>query len=126
MKDFKKYYIIPEEPGIVYQALTNPHTIRLWTGEPAEMSTVPGSEFSLWDGNITGRNISFEENRKIVQQWYFDGQEEQSIVTIILHPHKQGTSVELRHSNIPDEAYEDISEGWTQSYFRELGMFYED
>lgn len=126
MKDFKKYYIIPEEPEIVYQALTNPHTIRLWTGEPAEMSTIPGSEFSLWDGSITGRNIAFEENRKIVQQWYFEGQEEQSIVTIILHPHKLGTSVELRHSNIPDEAFEDISEGWTQSYFRELGMFYED
>ena len=125
MKDFKKYYIIPEEPDIVYQALTNAATIQLWTGQPAVMSTEPGSEFSLWNGDITGRNLEFIENKKIVQQWDFDGQDEESIVAITLHPHKQGTSVELRHSNIPDEAYEDISDGWSQTYFRELGMFYE-
>jgi len=125
MKDFKKYYIIPEEPAIVYQALTNAATIQLWTGEPAEMNTEAGSEFSLWDGSITGKNLEFVADKKIVQQWYFEGQEEPSIVTIILHANKQGTSVELRHSNIPDEAYEDITEGWTDSYFRSLGMFYE-
>jgi uncharacterized protein YndB with AHSA1/START domain len=125
MKDFKKYYIIPEEPDIVYQALTNAATIQLWTGEPAEMSTEPGSEFSLWNGSITGKNLEFVENKKIVQQWDFDGQEEESIVSITLHPHKQGTSVELRHSNIPDDAFDDITEGWSHTYFRELGMFYE-
>jgi len=125
MKDFKKYYIIPEEPEIVYQALTNAHTIQLWTGEPATMGSEPGSDFSLWNGSITGKNLEFVENKKVVQQWDFEGQEEDSIVTIILHPHKQGTSVELRHSNIPDDAYEDISEGWSDSYFRALGMFYE-
>ncbi len=125
MKDFKKYYIIPEEPEIVYQALTNEATIQLWTGEPAEMSIEPGSEFSLWDGSITGKNLEFVANTKLVQQWYFDGQDEASIVTIILHAHKQGTSVELRHTNIPDSAYDDITEGWSQTYFRSLGMFYE-
>src|SRR5882757_2003475 len=113
MRDFKKYYIIPEEPEIVYQALTNAHTIQLWTGEPAIMGTEPGSDISLWDGSITGKNLEFVENKKIVQQWDFEGQEEDSIVTIILHPHKQGTSVELRHLNIPDDAYNDISEGWS-------------
>lgn len=125
MKDFKKYYIIPEEPDIVYQALTNAATIQLWTGEPAKMSTEPGSEFSLWNGSITGKNLEFIENKKIVQQWDFDGQEEESIVSITLHPHKQGSSVELRHSNIPDDAFDDITEGWSHTYFRELGMFYE-
>ncbi|MCA1480924.1 SRPBCC domain-containing protein, partial [Bradyrhizobium sp. NBAIM08] len=88
MKDFKKYFIIPASPEEVYLALTLPNTIRLWTGEVAEMSTEPGSEFSLWEGSITGRNISFEESRKIVQQWYFGEQEDSSIVTIKLHPHK--------------------------------------
>ena len=110
MKDFKKYYIIPTEPEILYAALTNPATIRLWTGEPAEMSTEPNSEFSLWDGSISGRNLVFEPNRKIVQQWYFGDQAEDSIVTILLHPHKQGTSVELRHTNIPDEAFDEMKE----------------
>ncbi len=125
MKDFKKYFIIPAPPADVYLALTLPATIQLWTGEEAEMSTEPGSDFSLWEGSITGKNLSFEEGKKIVQEWYFGEQEEKSIVTIILHPHKQGTSAELNHTNIPDEAYEDIVEGWRDNYFGLLISFYE-
>jgi activator of HSP90 ATPase len=126
MKDFKKYYTIPATPSEVYLALTNPATIQLWTGEKAEMSTEPGSEFSLWNESIVGRNIAFEEGKKIVQEWYFGEQEEESIVTIKLHPHKNGTSVELRHTNIPDSEYEDIVEGWSETYFRSLIEFYEE
>lgn len=124
MKEFKKYYIIPAAPEEIYLALTNPATIQLWTGEPAEMSTEPGSEFSLWEGSITGKNIAFEENKKITQEWYFGEQEPSSIVTIKLHSHKHGTSVELVHSNIPDEAFDDMVAGWNVNYFGFLQEFY--
>jgi activator of HSP90 ATPase len=124
MKDYKKYYIINAAPDMLYLALTNPVIMKLWTGDDAEMSTVPGSEFSLWEGNICGKNVEFEENKKIVQEWYFGEQPEKSIVTILLHEHKQGTSVELRHSNIPDEDYEDIVDGWNGEYFGALQDFY--
>jgi len=124
MKDYKKHFIVPAPPEDVYRALTNPATIQLWSGEPAEMSTEPGSEFSLWEGSIAGRNLEFVEDKKIVQQWYFGEQEEDSIVTIILHPDKKGTSAELKHTNIPDEAYADIVEGWQDAYFGALIDFY--
>jgi len=124
MKDFKKYYAIPASPDEVYLAMTTPATIQLWTGEPAEMSTEPGTEFSLWDGSIVGRNLEFESGRKIVQQWYFDTQSEQSIVTLKLHAIKQGTSVELTHTNIPDQDYDDITDGWNNIYFGSLCEFY--
>ena len=124
MKDFKKYYIITAQPEEIYLALTNPATIQLWTGKPAEMSTEPGSEFSLWEGSIEGKNIAFEENKKITQEWYFGDQEPPSIVTIKLHPHKHGTSVELVHTNIPDEAYGEMVEGWNVNYFGFLQEFY--
>ena len=126
MKDFKKYFILDAEPEIVYQALTNPATIQLWTGEPAEMSTEPGSEFSLWDGSITGRNLDFVPGRSIVQEWFFGDREEASIVTIKLHPHKSGSSVEVRHTNIPDDDYENITQGWEENYFGALEKFYSE
>lgn len=126
MKDFKKYYTLPAPPEEVYMALTVPATIYLWTGDEAEMSTEPGSEFSLWDGSIVGKNLEFEEGKKIVQQWYFGEQEEPSIVTIKLHPLKDGTSIELKHTNIPDVDYEDIVEGWNSSYFGSLSEFYQE
>jgi len=126
MKDYKKYYIIPASPEEVYVALTNPTALQLWTGEEAEMSTEPGSEFSLFEGSIVGKNLEFEEGKKLVQQWYFGDQPEASVVTIKLHPHKQGTSAELRHTNIPDQDYADIVEGWNEVYFGALIEFYEE
>lgn len=126
MKDFKKYYMISASPEEVYKALTFTGTIELWTGDKAEMSTEPGSEFSLWDGSIVGKNLEFEDGKKIVQEWYFGDQQEKSIVTIKLHPDKKGTSVELRHTNIPDQDYDDIIEGWNYSYFGSLEEFYEN
>jgi activator of HSP90 ATPase len=126
MKNFRKYYSIPAPAEDVYLALTNPVTIQLWTGEPAEMSTEPGTEFSLWDGSIVGRNLEFEPGKKIIQEWYFGDQENPSIVTILLHPKGMGTSVELTHTNIPDEDFEDIEDGWNNSYFGVLREFYKD
>jgi activator of HSP90 ATPase len=126
MKEFKKYYSIPATADDVYTALTNPVTIQLWTGEPAEMTSEPGDEFSLWDGSITGRNLEFVPGKKLVQEWYFGDQPEESIVTILLHPKGEGTSVELTHTNIPDEDYDDITDGWNRYYFGALREFYSE
>ena len=124
MKNFKKYYVINAAPSELYLALTNPLTILLWSGESAEMSAEPGSEFSLWEGSISGINLAFETDRMIQQEWFFGEREERSIVTIKLHPHSAGTSVELSQTNIPDEDFDDIVEGWNSTYFGALQDFY--
>lgn len=120
MKTFKKYFLLPAPPEEVYLALTNPKSIMLWTGDWAEMSEEPGSEFSLWDGSIVGKNLEFEPNKKIVQQWYFGEETEDSIVTIKLHAQGEQTSVEVEHTNIPDADFKPISEGWNDSYIAGL------
>ena len=126
MKNFKKYFTLPAPVEDVYLALTNPKSILLWSGDWAEMSEVSGSEFSLWDGSIVGKNLEFETNKKIVQQWYFGEDSEDSIVTIKLHAKGEETSMEVEHSNIPDEAFSDIVEGWNNSYFASLLEFFEE
>ena len=124
MKNFKKYYIIPAPPEEIYNALTIPISLQLWTGEKAIMSTEPNSEFSLWDGAITGTNIEFETNKKIVQHWNFGEQAEPSVVTFKLHEHGNGTSVELLHNNIPDDDFDEIVSGWNDEYFDALYDFF--
>jgi activator of HSP90 ATPase len=114
MKQFKKHFIIQASPQDVYAALTNPDIISLWTGEKAVMSTTPGSEFEWWGGDICGTNVEFEQDKKIVQEWYF-GEEESSIVTIKTHVDKKGTDLEINQTNIPDDAFENISEGWNDA-----------
>jgi activator of HSP90 ATPase len=127
MKDFKKYYTILAPSEEVYLALTIPLSIKLWSGAEAEMSTEPGSEFSLFDGDVVGKNLEFIEGKKIVQQWYFEGQDEESIVTMKIHEGKSkgSSSVELLHTNIPDDVYDEFVDGWNTSYFGELYEFFD-
>lgn len=124
MKDFKKYYIIPAEPSDVYRAITTEVTVELWTGSPASIKAEPGAEFEMWDGSICGRFLELEADKKIVQEWYFGEAETPSIVTIKLHPHKHGCSAELVHTNIPDDAWDEITGGWNEVYFDALIDFY--
>jgi uncharacterized protein YndB with AHSA1/START domain len=126
MKDYKKYFLLNAPPEDVYNALTNAATIQLWSGEPAIMEPVEGTEFSLWDDSIVGKNIEFVPGKKIVQEWYFGDQENPSIATIILHENKGGTSAELRHTNIPDDNFNNIVDGWNENYFGSLIDFYEE
>lgn len=123
-KEFKTSRRIQATPEEVYRALTNPFTIELWSGEPAVMSEEPGSEFSLLDGHILGRNLSFEPNAEIRQVWYF-GEDVESEVTIRLFPDKDRTQVWVHQTGIPDEAYEDMVTGWKDTYLQSLRDFFE-
>lgn len=119
--------MIPVDPEQLYRTLTNPATVQLWAGADAVMSEEPDSEFSLWEESIVGKNLEFEPGKKIVQEWYFgEDAEAPSIVTIKLHEHKQGTSLEVRQTNIPDDAYDEITEGWEQVYVASLLDFYSE
>lgn len=126
MKTYKKYHYLPATPEEVYLALTKEQGIKLWTGAEAEFTELPDTEFSLWDGDISGRNIEFEYGKKIIQQWYFGEDNEPSIVTIKLHPDKKGTSLEFVQTNIPDEDYEDFTEGIRDYYLAGLTDFFEE
>ena len=57
MKNIKRYYILNAEPKDVFNALTSQKMVEIWTGETAVMEATSGTEFSLWDGSISGINI---------------------------------------------------------------------
>ena len=124
MKSFKKTFKINAESSDIYSALTNPFTIELWSGYPAEMSTEPDSEFSLWGGDITGRNLEFIQDKKVVQEWYFGDQAEKSIVTINIVPDGENSQVTVEHTNIPDNEFAEISEGWREFYIGAIVNFF--
>lgn len=125
LKELRTRVKIKAELEDVYAAFTNPFTIELWSGYPAVMSTEPGSEFSLWEGDICGRNMAFEDQVRIVQEWYFGEQDEPSIATIKFFKQGGKIQVDVIHTNIPDEAYEDIEEGWNEYYLGAIKTFLE-
>ena len=124
--DYKKYFYIPATPEEVYLALTKPLSLQLWTGAEVQFEEIPDTEFSLWDGDITGKNLAFESLKKIEQEWYFGDQEEKSIVSIKLHADKTGTSLEFRQTNIPDVDFKEFTEGLEENYFGGLTDFFDE
>jgi len=124
MKNFKKTFHINAEPSDIYAALTNPYTIELWSGYPAQMVAEPGEEFSMWEGDITGKIIELITDKKVVQEWYFGEAGVESIVTINISPLGGAAVIVVEHTNIPDDDFENIVEGWVEYYMGAIRRFY--
>jgi activator of HSP90 ATPase len=124
MKTIAQSHFVNASPEEVYLALTNPLTIELWSGYPAEMQPVEGTEFALFEGDISGMNIELVPNQKVVQEWYFGDNTEKSIVTILLKSADGGTHIDLEHTNIPDPEFENMIEGWKSYYWGAIKKYF--
>lgn len=122
--NFKYTIDITADPEEVFTALTNPFQIELWSGYPAEMKAEEGFVFSLWEGDICGVNLEVKPNHLLVQEWFFGETDQRSIVTIKLKKDGPRTRVELEHTNIPDEVFEEIVEGWKEYYLGLLRAYW--
>jgi len=124
MKTIRQHYFINATPEEVFSAITNPFTIELWSGYSAQMEAKEGMEFSIFDGDISGKNIKITQNEQLVQEWYFGERPEQSIVTIDLKSHQMGTKINLEHTNVPDEEFDNFLEGWNDYYWGAIREFF--
>jgi len=124
MKTIKQSHFINATPEEVYTALTNGLTIELWSGYPAEMQPVEDTEFTIFEGDISGRNISFIPNQQLIQEWYFGESNEKSVVTIALKPSGDGTHAALEHTNVPDDDWENMEEGWRSYYWGAIKKYF--
>ena len=126
MRDIRRTIHIKASREEVFNAITNPLTIELWSGFPAIIEASVDNEFSLFDGDITGKILSVEEPSMIEQEWDFGDQTVASIVRLELSEEAGKTKIELLHTNVPDEAYDNISTGWKDSYLGALKSYLEN
>ena len=120
MKTIKQTYRIEAPIEGVWEALVNPSEIDAWGGGPAVMDDKVGTEFSLWNGDIHGKNIEVKQYELLKQEWVSGDWPEPSIVTFLLTPNGNGTKVDLVHENIPDKETKEIEEGWKKYYLGEV------
>ena len=126
MKTIKQTHTINAPVEEVFIALVNPLTIELWSGYTAKMEKIPGSEFSIFDGDIEGKNIDFIENEMVKQEWYFGEENPPSIVTIKLRGTKKNdkTEVELIHENVPESEFDEMELGWKRYYWGAIKEYF--
>ncbi len=126
MKNLKKTIHIKVPREEVYNAITNHLTIELWSGYKAIMENTTETEFSMFDGDITGTIKTLDPPSLLEQIWDFGAQEKDSLVRIELFEESGKTRIEISHSDIPDKAFENIETGWKEYYLGALKSYLEN
>jgi activator of HSP90 ATPase len=117
MAVIQKSYIINASPEDIFEALVNPELIQIWSGDEAKMSADIGGEFTLWSGQMFGKNLEIDTNKKLVQEWCYEQWSEPSKVSITIKPKAKASVVTLVHEGVPDKSLNSISDGWDTYYF---------
>jgi activator of HSP90 ATPase len=120
MKPIKQTYIIKAPIEKVWDALVNAKTIEKWGGGPAKMQSTQMSQFSLWGGDIHGKNTKVVKNKKLVQEWYGGDWEKPSKVVFELSQKDGKTTVKLTHTNLPEGEEKEFEKGWKEYYLGPL------
>ncbi|MDP2305465.1 MAG: SRPBCC domain-containing protein [Pseudomonadota bacterium] len=90
------------------------------TGAPATGRTEAGQPFTAWDGYITGKTLSVEPGRRIVQAWRtseFPEDAPDSALEVLFEDVAGAARVTIRHTDLPPGGAAKYTEGWEQFYF---------
>lgn len=124
--EFELKHIFPVKPEQLYKAWLDSKSHSDMTGGEAEIHPKVASEFSAWDGYISGTIISLKENEEIVQSWRtaeFLDSEENSLLELIFKVVPEGTELILKHSNLPAHGEQYIN-GWKEHYFIPMASYF--
>jgi activator of HSP90 ATPase len=122
MKTIKQTILFKAAPGRLYEAILDPKIHSQFTGAKATGSMKVGGKFTAYDDYISGRILELEKNKKIVQEWASTDLPENHLtqVTFEFIPVHGGTKLVFTQTNVPDERYDDISQGWEDFYWKPL------
>lgn len=119
---------IPARPREVYDTWLSSHGHRAMTGSAmARIAARRGGTFVLWNGYITGRNLTLVPGRRIVQSWRttkFAKDDPDSQIEVVLRRARGGTKLTLNHSNVPDGHFHYRDGGWQKSYFKPMRKYF--
>jgi activator of HSP90 ATPase len=115
-------------PHDVFEALMDSRKHAKFTGAPAKISRKIGGEFSVYGGGLSGKTIELVSDKKIVQEWRSDDWPEGhfSHASFSLKQIKGGTQLSFYQSNVPDEHYDGIKQGWIDYYWKPMKAMLDD
>ncbi|MEX2012663.1 MAG: SRPBCC domain-containing protein [Patescibacteria group bacterium] len=120
MKSFQKTYTIKAPVKTVWQALTDAEIIAKWGGGPCDMESNTDFQFSLWGGQIFGKNTQVSPGKKLAQEWSAGNWDQPSVVVFELKSSGGKTELSLSQTDIPDGEFKEIKAGWDKYYIGPL------
>jgi activator of HSP90 ATPase len=129
---FQLEAVFPVSPGRLYTLLTSTAEFAAATGTPASIEASAGAPFTLFGGNIEGRQIELVPGLRIVQAWrgrdWAPGL--YSLVRFTLVPAGSGTRLTLHHTAYPEGPSplypswrEHLSANWPVFYFDPIARY---
>jgi activator of HSP90 ATPase len=127
MPTITQIYEIDASAEELFDALVNPDVIEIWSRDEAKMGDGIGDTFSLWSGQMFGKNLEVIPNKKLVQEWSYENWEAPSKVTFTLKSKsKNKTIIELLHEDVPEKAHRSIESGWDEYYLGAIKRMFEE
>jgi activator of HSP90 ATPase len=126
--EFTVEAVIAARPLVIYAAWLDGRSHTNMTGGEATGEPTVGTEFTAWDGYISGKNLELEPAKRILQSWrtsqFTDGDEDSLIEVILLAHGDESTSVTLKHTNVPDDQAAGYQSGWVDHYFEPMQAYF--
>ena len=119
-KIIKQKIFITASSEEVYNAFVDVKIHSAFTGAKATGTAKEGSEFTAWDGYITGKHLKLVKGKKIVQEWTtteWPKGAESSKLELTFTAKKDGTELTVVHSKVPAKQASDYSNGWKKFYW---------
>lgn len=118
-KTVKQTVTFRASPHNIYEALMDSKKHAQFTGGEAKISRKVGGKFTAFDGYSEGINVELVADKKIVQTWRASDWPEghYSKATFSLKEVEGGTRLTFTQTGVPEEHYEDISQGWRDYYW---------
>ena len=106
----------------VYEALMDSRKHSKFAGAKASISRRVGGRFTAYDGYIEGINLELVPDKKIVQSWRGSDwpKGHYSRATFILKEIKEGTQLTFTQTEVPEDQYDSISQGWRDYYWKPM------
>lgn len=126
-KTIRQTVFFKTSPLKVYDALMDSKKHSVFTGDTAKIGRKVGEKFTAYSGYAEGKNIELIAGRKIVQSWRANDWEEghYSKVTFLFEHAKEGAKMTFIQESVPEEAYEDIKQGWADYYWEPMKKMFE-
>jgi activator of HSP90 ATPase len=124
-KTIKQVVLFKASPEALYDLLMSSKKHAGFTKHKAKMSSSIGGSFSAYNGYITGKNMTLEPGKKIVQSWRGSDwpKGHYSRVTFKFMKVASGTKLIFSQSDVPIEQYQAVKDGWKESYWDKLKKY---
>ncbi|KAJ3409168.1 Sec63 [Chytridiales sp. JEL 0842] len=103
----------------LYDTLLNPQRVQIWSRGAATIAPTVGAEIALFGGNVTGKVLELEKDKKIVMTWKLKSWPAGhfSKVTMTFETQRESVKLKVAQSDVPIGEVDTVRRNWENYYW---------